>query len=162
MAILHVLLVYKGFIQYIYIYIYIYIWIHKPVNDLEDVELVEVDPSKVTKVGEELDLPLKEKIVEFLKKNLDIFAWTHEDMLGIDNKVIEYRLIVDPTKKPIQQKRRVFALERNNVVKEEVEKLLIVVFIREFFYPKWLASIVMVKKSNGKWEMGNVRRLYGP
>ena len=62
---------------------------------------MEVDPSKVTKVGEELDLPLKEKIVEFLKKNLDIFAWTHEDMLGIDNKVIEHRLIVDPTKKPI-------------------------------------------------------------
>ena len=123
---------------------------------------MEVDPSKVTKVGDELDLPLKEKIVEFLKKNLDIFAWTHEDMLGIDNKVIEHRLIVDPTKKPIQQKRRVFALERNNVVKEEVEKLLIVVFIREFFYPEWLASIVMVKKSNGKWEMGNVRRLYGP
>ena len=111
---------------------------------------MEVDPSKVTKVGDELDLPLKEKIVEFLKKNLDIFAWTHEDMLGIDNKVIEHRLIVDPTKKPIQQKRRVFALERNNVVKEEVEKLLIVVFIREFFYPEWLANIVMVKKSNGK------------
>ena len=114
---------------------------------------MEVDPSKVTKVGDELDLPLKEKIVEFLKKNLDIFAWTHEDMLGIDNKVIEHRLIVDPTKKPIQQKRRVFALERNNVVKEEVEKLLIVVFIREFFYPEWLANIVMVKKSNGKWQM---------
>ena len=114
---------------------------------------MEVDPSKVTKVGEELDLPLKEKIVEFLKKNLDIFAWTHEDMLGIDNKVIEHRLIVDPTKKPIQQKRRVFALERNNVVKEEVEKLLIVVFIRELFYPEWLANIVMVKKSNGKWQM---------
>ena len=114
---------------------------------------MEVDPSKVTKVGDELDLPLKEKIVEFLKKNLDIFAWTHEDMLGIDNKVIEHRLIVDPTKKPIQQKRRVFALERNNVVKEEVEKLLIVVFIRELFYPEWLANIVMVKKSNGKWQM---------
>ena len=36
---------------------------------------------------------------------------------------------------------------------EEVEKLLTTGFIREVYYPKWLASIVMVKKSNGKWRM---------
>ena len=36
---------------------------------------------------------------------------------------------------------------------EEVEKLLIAGFIREVYYPKWLANIVMVKKSNGKWRM---------
>ena len=48
--------------------------LEKPAKDLEDVELVEGGPSKVTKVGGELDLPIKEKIVEFLKKNLDIFA----------------------------------------------------------------------------------------
>ena len=74
----------------------------KPANNLEDVELVVGDPSKITKVRGELDPPLKEKIVEFLKKNLDIFAWTHEDMLCIDSKVIEHRLNVDPTKKLVQ------------------------------------------------------------
>ena len=73
----------------------------KPANDLEDVELVVGDPSKTTKDGGELDPPLKEKMMEFLKKNLDIFAWTHKDMLGTDSKVIEHRLNVDPTKKPI-------------------------------------------------------------
>ena len=26
-------------------------------------------------------------------------------------------------------------------------------FIREVYYPKWLANIVMVKKTNGKWRM---------
>ena len=26
-------------------------------------------------------------------------------------------------------------------------------FIREVYYPKWLANVVMVKKSNGKWKM---------
>ena len=26
-------------------------------------------------------------------------------------------------------------------------------FIREVYYPKWLANVVMVKKSNGKWRM---------
>ena len=122
----------------------------KPTQELEDVSLVEGDVTKVTKVGARLDANLKTKIMEFLKHNLDIFAWTHEDMLGIDNKVIEHRLNVDPTRKPVQQKRRVFAHERNRAIVQEVEKLLIVGFIREVYYPEWLANVVMVKKSNRK------------
>ena len=122
----------------------------KPTQELEDVSLVEGDVTKVTKVGARLDANLKTKIMEFLKHNLDIFAWTHEDMLGIDNKVIEHRLNVDPTRKLVQQKRRVFAHERNRAIVQEVEKLLIVGFIREVYYPEWLANVVMVKKSNRK------------
>ena len=45
-----------------------------PAKDLEDVELVEGDPTKVTKVGGCLDPTLKDKIIEPLKKNLDIFT----------------------------------------------------------------------------------------
>ena len=36
---------------------------------------------------------------------------------------------------------------------EEVEKLLATRFIWEVYYPKWLANVVMVKKSNEKWRM---------
>jgi len=36
---------------------------------------------------------------------------------------------------------------------EEVEKLLVAGFIREVHYLKWLANVVMVKKSNEKWRM---------
>jgi len=54
--------------------------------------------------------------VKFLKKNLDVFAWSHEDMLGIEKQVIEHSLNVDPMKKPVQQKRRVFAPEENKAV----------------------------------------------
>ena len=92
-------------------------------------------------------------MVKFLKKNLDVFAWSHEDMSGIDKQVIEHNFNVGPTKKPIQHKRQVFAPERNKAIMEEVEKLLTTGFIREVYYPKWLANIVMVKKSNGKWRM---------
>ena len=69
----------------------------KPTQELEDVSLVEGDVTKVTKVGAGVNANLKTKIMEFLKQNLDIFTWTHEDMLGIDNKVIEHRLNVDLT-----------------------------------------------------------------
>ena len=36
---------------------------------------------------------------------------------------------------------------------EEVCKLLEADFIREVYYPNWLANIVIVKKANGKWMM---------
>ena len=36
---------------------------------------------------------------------------------------------------------------------EEVTKLLTASFIREVYYPDWLANVVLVKKANGKWRM---------
>ena len=46
-----------------------------------------------------------------------------------------------------------FALERDNAIKEEVHKLTLTKFIREVYYPDWLANVVIVKKANGKWRM---------
>ena len=53
-------------------------------EEVESVVLVEGDPSKTTKVGKELQQTLKDGVVNFLKKNLDVFAWSHEDMPRID------------------------------------------------------------------------------
>ena len=36
---------------------------------------------------------------------------------------------------------------------DEEDKLLIAGFIREVYYPDWLANVVLVKKANGKWRM---------
>ena len=122
-------------------------------DEAKNVVLIEGDLSKTTKVGKELQQTLKDELVRYLKKNLDVFAWSHEEMPKIDRWLIKHGLNVSPTKKPVQQKRQVFGLERNKVIMEEAEKLLIAGFIREVYYPKWLANVVMVKKSNVKWRM---------
>ena len=77
----------------------------KSSQELKEVNLVDEDMTKVTKVGTGLNPILKSRIVEFLKQNLDVFTWTHVDIPRIDNEVIEHKLNVDPTKKPVQQKR---------------------------------------------------------
>ena len=74
-------------------------------------------------------------------------------MPGILASIIQHRLNVDPEKKPVQQRRRVFAPERHKVVMDEVNKLFTTNFILEVHYPEWLANVVMVKKANGKWRM---------
>ena len=74
-------------------------------------------------------------------------------MLGISPKVIQYKLNVDPKKKPVQQRQRVFAPEWNQAITDEVNKLLLAGFIREVYYPDWLANVILVKKANRKWRM---------
>lgn len=44
-------------------------------------------------------------------------------------------------------------VEEKKVVDEEVKKLMEASFIREVKYTTWLANVVMVNKSNGKWRM---------
>ena len=72
-------------------------------------------------------------------------------MPRIDPSVIVHRLNVNSASSPIRQKKRVFTQERDKAIAEEVRKLLEADFIREVYYPDWLANVVMVKKANGKW-----------
>ena len=120
---------------------------------LKTVELVEGEVNKTTKIGTTLSPEIRTRLIRFLKENLDVFAWSHEDMLGIAPKVIQHKLNVNPEWKPVQQRRRTFAPEQDQAVAEEVTKLLMAGFIREVYYPEWLANVVRVKKANGKWRM---------
>ena len=74
-------------------------------------------------------------------------------MPGISTKVIQHKLNVNLEKKPLQQRWKAFAPEQDQAVREEVTKLLTAGFIREVYYPDWLANVVLVKKANGKWRM---------
>ncbi|XP_050278100.1 uncharacterized protein LOC126719609 [Quercus robur] len=112
------------------------------VEALEEVELVEGKTTKTTRIGTTLSPEMRSRLIQFLKENLDVFAWSHEDMPGILPNVIEHKLNVNPEKKPIQQKRRAFAPKRNQAITDEVNKLLAVGFIREVNYPEWLENDV--------------------
>ena len=72
------------------------------VEKLEMIELVEGNLAKTTQVGTNLNTNTKEGIINFLKDNLDVFAWNHEDMPGIPANIIQHRLNVDLEKKPVQ------------------------------------------------------------
>jgi hypothetical protein len=39
---------------------------------------------------------VKEDLVAFLRRNSDVFAWSHEDMPEIDLSVIVHKLNMDP------------------------------------------------------------------
>ena len=92
----------------------------EPTEVLENISLDESNLEKCTKVEVDLEKKIKKDLVRFLRKSIDVFAWSHEDVPGIDPSVITHRLNVYPSFKLVQQKKRVFAPERDNAIKEEV------------------------------------------
>lgn len=122
------------------------------VEVLETIKLVEGESTKVTKLRMSLDPSMKGEIVKFLKENLDIYDWSHEDMLDISKDIIQHHLNVNPKRKPVQQRKNVFAPKRKRAIMDAVDKILVANFVREFYYLDWLANIIMVKKTNGNGE----------
>ena len=62
-----------------------------------------------------------------------------------------HKLNEDPDACPIKQKQRSFNPERYAAINEEVKKFVEFGSIQKAYYPDWLANIVLVKKTNGKW-----------
>ena len=124
----------------------------EPSEELEPVSLDD-DPEHLAYIGSKLAEDLKSPLTRFLRRNKDVFAWKQTDMGGIDPTVITHRLNVSPSFKPVKQKRRSFAPERQKAINEEVGKLFQAGAIREVEYPKWLANVVLVKKTNDKWRL---------
>ena len=64
--------------------------------------LVEDEITKTTRIGTTLSPKMRTRLIQFLKENLDVFAWNHGDIPGISPKVIQHKLNVDPERKPVQ------------------------------------------------------------
>ena len=57
-------------------------------------------PEKFFQVGAQLPPQEKEKLVKFLKRNIDVFAWDACDAPRIDSAFICHRLNVNPSITP--------------------------------------------------------------
>ena len=64
--------------------------------------MVEGETARTTKIGTTLSPEMRMRLVQFLKENMDVVAWSQEDMPSISPNVIQHRLNVDIKKKPVQ------------------------------------------------------------
>ena len=74
----------------------------EPIEVLEDITLDENNLERYTWVGASMERKTKQDLVQFLKKSVDVFAWSHEDMPDSDPSVITHRLNVYPSSKPVR------------------------------------------------------------
>ncbi|KAL0428154.1 UNVERIFIED_CONTAM: hypothetical protein Slati_2990200 [Sesamum latifolium] len=105
------------------------------------------------KIGSKMKEDVRDQVISYFRKNKDIFAWTPQDLEGIDPGVITNHLNLDPTIRPVKQKKRHFGPEKDKIIQREVNKLLTAGHIREIQFPEWLSNVVLVPKPGGKWRM---------
>ncbi|KAK4381138.1 hypothetical protein Sango_2996600 [Sesamum angolense] len=60
------------------------------VEELPTIELTHGDPEKVTKIGSRMTEDIRNQVVNYLLRKQDIFAWTPQDLEGIDLGVITH------------------------------------------------------------------------
>ena len=77
-------------------------------------------------------------MVEFLRKNVDVFAWSAYEAPGVDPSFICHHLNVNPSITPKRQLPRCPSREHAEAVRNEVTKLKQAGVIKEVFYLQWL------------------------
>ncbi|GLT79170.1 hypothetical protein SLA2020_506670 [Shorea laevis] len=75
-----------------------------PVEDVEEVQIDDRDPSRKTQIGTRLNPEERAELITFLRANRDVFAWTSANMPGIPTSVAQHKLSTNPLKKPVPQK----------------------------------------------------------
>ncbi|KAF5443333.1 hypothetical protein F2P56_035895 [Juglans regia] len=105
------------------------------------------------RIGTNMNLEMRQFVKCLLIEHCDVSVWSHDEMHGIDNEVIDHRLCVNPKVKKVWQKCRSFNAEKYVAIAEEVDRLLVARFILEAHYPEWMSKVVLVRKSNSKWKM---------
>ena len=121
----------------------------------EDLEMIMAsdDSEKFFQIGAQLPPQEKEELIEFLRRNVDVFAWNAYKALGVDLSFICHHLNVNPFVTSKKQPSRRSSKDCSDAVKDEMMKLEQAMAIKEVFYPEWLANTVVVKKKNGKWRV---------
>ena len=107
-------------------------------EEVECEDLVKVtirdDPEKFYQIGSQLPQQEREELVEFLKQNIDVFAWNAYEAPGVDLEFIFHHLNVNLSIVPKKQPPRRPSKEHAEAVRDEVTRLKQAGAIKEVFY----------------------------
>ena len=89
---------------------------------VETINLGTEADRKEVKIGANLELSVKQRLTQMLHDYVEIFAWSYEDMPGLDTDIVVHHF---PTKEdcpPVKQKVRRMRPEMSEKIKAEVMK----------------------------------------
>jgi hypothetical protein len=86
---------------------------------------------------------------DLFKEFYDVFAWSYEEMPGIDPKIVEHEITTYLDAKPVRQKLHPINPRKAAAIKMEVEKLLKAGFIYPIHLTQWVSNLVPVDKKQG-------------
>jgi len=85
---------------------------------------------KPISISESLTFIEREKLIALIRKYIDVFAWSYEDMPGLDPQIAMHRLNIKPDAKPVQQQQRFVLTSRKLLKLRSINSSNIVSFVR--------------------------------
>ena len=119
-------------------------------GSIELIDFGAPDQPKVIRIGCSLCPDERSRLINLLRSYLDVFAWSYEDMPGLNPTIVQHHLPILPHDRPVKQKLRRLHPRWSLQVKEEIHKQLSVGFMLIVEYLEWLANVVHVPKKDGK------------
>ena len=81
----------------------------EPIEGLETISLDDEHVDWITRISTQASPSVRNGLILFLRDNLDIFAWSHEDMPRINPNIMVHQLNISPSFPLVRQRKRVFA-----------------------------------------------------
>ena len=75
-------------------------------SSTELVDFETPDHPKELKIGTSLSPDERSRLIDLLRSYLDVFAWSYEDMLGLDPSIVRHHLPILPHARPVKHKLR--------------------------------------------------------
>uniref|UniRef100_A0A2N9HQG1 RNase H type-1 domain-containing protein n=1 Tax=Fagus sylvatica TaxID=28930 RepID=A0A2N9HQG1_FAGSY len=95
------------------------------IEELEIINLAdEGEEPREVKIGTRSTTEQKEALIALLREFHEIFAWSYQDMPGLDTDIVVHKIPLKPECKPVKQALRRMKPEVILKIKEEVEKQL--------------------------------------
>jgi len=91
-------------------------------EDVEVINLGDKNEKKEVKIGTGMTKEIQGQLCALLREFRDIFAWSYQDMPGLDPNIVQHKLPLKPKCPPIKQKLRRMKPEVSLKIKDEVEK----------------------------------------
>ena len=88
----------------------------------ENVNLGTEELKKEVKIDTSLSKSTKKELIDMLKEYVDIFAWSYQDMLGLDTDIVVHHLPLREECPPFKQKLRRVKSKMLLKIKEEMRK----------------------------------------
>ena len=97
--------------------------------DIEIVDFGITDQPRELRVGLDLSTDERDSLAQLLRSYLDVFAWSYEDMSGLDPSIVQHHLPLLPHVRSVKQKLRQLHPRWSLQVNEEIQKQLNVGFL---------------------------------
>ena len=72
------------------------------VEDTEIIDFGTADQPRELRIGSNLSVDERDNLIQLLREYLDVFAWSYEDILGLDPSIVQHRLPLLPHARPVK------------------------------------------------------------